>query len=107
LDDVGQTAGVQSAYRNARVPQRSTWKDVCDGQDCSLARGIGLAVANSSYLGALQVATVRSSERSDEEVGDNLVFFGPNGQQAPRLWIEEAYLFPLVGDPQVYPVQFG
>ena len=107
VEDVGGAPGVQSAFRIAKVAQRQMWDELCDGQDCSVARGIGLAVANSTYLNALQVATVRPSERSAEEIGDNLVFFGSNGQQVPGLWIEEAYLFPLAGDPQVYPVEFG
>jgi len=55
------------------------WEELSDGQDCSVARGIGLAVANNSYLSALQVAIVRPSERFNEETGDNLVFFGSNG----------------------------
>lgn len=107
VEEIGAAPAVQSAFRIARVAQRPMWDEICDGQDCSVARGIGLAVANCSYLGALQVSTVRPSGRSAEETGDNLIFFGPNGQQVPGLWIEEAYLFPLKGDPQIYPVEFG
>jgi hypothetical protein len=107
VEDIGGAPGVQSAFRISKAAQRPMWEVPCDGQDCSVARGIGLAVANSPYLGALQVETVRPSARSAEETGDNLVFFGSNGQQIPGLWIEEAYLFPVKGDLQVYPVQFG
>jgi hypothetical protein len=42
-----------------------------------------------------------------EETGDNLIFFGRNGEQVAGLWIDEAYLFPLRGDPIICPVEFA
>jgi hypothetical protein len=71
-----------------------------------VARGIGLAVGNSDYLSALQASTVRTSGRSSEETGDNLIFFGKNGHTIPNLYIEKAYLFPITGPPMEVPVEF-
>jgi hypothetical protein len=77
-----------------------------DGDDCSVARGIGLAVGNSDYLSALEAGTIRPSGRSSEETGDNVVFFGNDGQTIPNLYIEKAYLFPITGPPMEVPVEF-
>ena len=83
--------------RAAGLPARSLWDHMCDGDDCSVARGIGLAVGNTPFLSALQATTVRPSDRSSEESGDNLVFFGRNGQTIPNLFVEKAYVFPISG----------
>ena len=60
----------------------------------------------AAALHALQATTVRPSERSVEEAGDNPVFFGADGQPVSGLWVGEAYVFPVNGLPVVYPVQF-
>ncbi len=78
---------------------------ISDGQDCSVARGIGLALASYGYK-ALVVQTVRTSERSPFELGDNVIFFGKQEETIGNLSVVEAYLFPLVGKPVVYPVEF-
>jgi hypothetical protein len=57
--------------------------------DCSIPRAIGLAVAQCSYLHALIVPTMRFSDRSPYERGDNVVFFGPNQQPIPHLVVEK------------------
>jgi hypothetical protein len=59
------------------------------GEDCSIPRGIGLAVAQSGFAQGLIVPTMRFSERSIYERGDNIVFFGPNGMPSPGLTVEE------------------
>jgi hypothetical protein len=107
LDEIGRSSDVQLALRIAAYSRRSMWEVLNDSTDCSMARGIGLAVANSSYLQALQATTARPSDRSPEEAGDNLVFFGADSQPVPSLWVEEAYVFPVSGPPLVYPVQFA
>ena len=106
LDKIGSAAAVQSALRAAGRPGHSLWDQMCDGDDCSVARGIGLAVANSDYLSALEASTVRGSARSSEETGDNIVFFGRDGQAIPNLYIEKAYVFPIAGPPMEVPVEF-
>jgi hypothetical protein len=106
IEDLGNADAVQDAFRGTGGVPRSTWDALNDGQDCSFARGLGLAVANSGHLQALQAGTVRQSERSSFESGDNLVLFGVDGKAVPNIWIEEAYVFPLKGEPQVIPVQF-
>jgi hypothetical protein len=84
---------------------KSLWDLLFDSLDCSVGRGIGLAVASSASLRGLKAQTVRPSDRSPEETGDNVVFFGHNGQQIAGLWVEEAYVFPIRGEMQVYPVK--
>lgn len=83
-----------------------TWDRVNDPKDCSVARGIGLAVAHSGFLRGMSVQTVRESERSDEERGDNLVLFAPSGSQVPVLYIEGAYYYGKKSQPEVFPVDF-
>jgi hypothetical protein len=106
LEKVGSATPVQEALRAAARPSRYLWDHMCDGDDCSVARGIGLAVANSDYMSALEASTVRGSARSSEETGDNIVFFGKDGQNIPNLYIEKAYLFPIAGPAMEVPVEF-
>jgi len=77
-----------------------------DPKDCSVARGIGLAIAKHRALRGLSVQTVRESERSAEERGDNLVFFAAPGQAISSVYIEEAYYFGKRYDPEIFPVAF-
>lgn len=84
----------------------SAWQRMIDSDDCSVARGIGLAVANTNFLSGLTVETVRRSGRSTEERGDNLVLFGSAGQAVPGLYVEEAYYFNANGSLDTVPVQF-
>jgi hypothetical protein len=83
-----------------------SWNQMTDGDDCSVARGIGLAVANSGYLRGLAVETVRTSERSAQERGDNLVLFGKEGQLIPGLFAEEAFFFGSSNKAQAFAVAF-
>lgn len=96
---------VQSAMKSAGIPSKPLWDAMNDGIDCSVARGIGLAFAQHGYE-ALCAQTVRTSERSALELGDNLIFFGPENKVVQNLSAVEAYLFPPVGPPEVYPVEF-
>jgi hypothetical protein len=57
--------------------------------DSSVPRGIGLAIAQCGYAPILIVPTMRFSDRSIYERGDNIVFFGPNQQPIPLLTVEE------------------
>ena len=106
LDKLGATEAVHEALRAAGRAGRPLWDQMCDGDDCSVARGIGLAVADSDYMSALQATTVRPSERSSDEAGDNIVFFGKDGQTVPNLYIDKAYLFPIDGPPMEVPVDW-
>ncbi len=81
-----------------------TWDQMTDQNDCSVARGIGLAIAQCSYLNGLVYQTVRASERSDEERGDNLVLFAPQGRSFSFLTVDEAYYFGKSYEPEVFPV---
>ena len=106
VEDLGRCPTVQSAFHSTGNLAVTIWSDLFDGEDCSVARGIGLAVANSGIFHALQALSVRSSGRPGGETGDNVVFFAHDNQSPPGLWIEEAYLFPVNAKPQVYPVEF-
>lgn len=107
LDALGRAPAVQAALRASGRGGQSLANQVSESEDCSAARGIGLAVANTSWLKALKATTVRPSDRSLDEAGDNLIFFGQNGCQVPGLWIDRAYVFPLRGAPIVCPVEFA
>jgi hypothetical protein len=82
------------------------WNEITNGDDCSAARGIGLAVAQSNYHGLI-AETVRQSERSFEEKGDNLILYGESMKQIPKLYVEEAYFFDNAAHSvEIFPVQF-
>ncbi len=81
------------------------WDEMNNPDDCSVARGIGLAIADSGFLHGLSVQTVRTSERSAGERGDNLVLFSSTGA-VPQIFIDEAYYYAGSGAPQKFPVAF-
>jgi hypothetical protein len=83
-----------------------TWDQMNDPDDCSVARGIGLAAARSGFLRGLAVETVRSSERSAEERGDNLVLFATPGQAVPGLYIDEVAYYGNTSKPEIFSVAF-
>jgi hypothetical protein len=105
VDSLGADGSVKLAMTNVGKGSMPLWDMVNDGTDSSAARGLGLALAKHGYEG-LCVQTVRSSERSPLERGDNLIFFGENNAVIRNLSIVEAYLFPVVGPLAVYPVEF-
>lgn len=107
LDAIGRSRDVQAALRTAGRGGRTVAYELNDSEDCSVARGIGLAVANAVWLRALKATTTRRSDHSPEEAGDNVIFFGRNDERVGGLWIDEAYFFPLVGKPIVCPVEFA
>jgi len=102
---IGQDSEVKAALGAAGKGSMALWDAMNDSFDCSVARGIGLALANHGYE-ALCAQTVRASERSPLERGDNLIFFGHQGRIVQNLSIVEAYLFPVVGGLDVYPVEY-
>jgi len=83
----------------------SLWDRMVDGDDCSVARGVGLAVANS-HLQGLSVQTVRKSGRAADERGDNLVLFGQEGHAVPGLYVDEASYFDSAAGIETFPVAF-
>lgn len=94
------------AMRFLRELGPNTWAEMNDPTDCSVARGIGLAIAQSSYLHGLSVETVRESARSADERGDNLVLYAAQGQAVPNLYIDQAWYFGKTSQPEAYPVAF-
>jgi hypothetical protein len=83
----------------------SAWKQMNDPDDCSVARGIGLAVAASGFLNGLAVQTVRMSERAPDERGDNLVLFSAAGP-VQQLYFDKAYYYAGPGPALPFPVDF-
>jgi hypothetical protein len=105
VNGIGNDAGVQTAMKSSGRGAKTMWEELNDADDCSVARGFGLALAKFGYQ-ALCSQTVRESERSALERGDNVVFFGIEGRLVDNLSVVEAYLFPVVGELQVYPVEY-
>jgi len=105
INSLGNDEAVRSAIKSSGKAVPSIWDEMNHGDDCSVARGIGLALAKQGRE-ALCVQTVRTSERSPLERGDNLIFFGQEGKTVRNLSIVKAYLFPDVGPPEVYPVEY-
>lgn len=96
---------VKNALRSAGYMTARIADLINHPEDCSVARGIGLALDKTGYE-ALIVETARESERSPLERGDNVIFFGAVGEKIRNLSIDEAYIFPFVGQPERYPVEF-
>jgi len=94
------------AMRFLRELGPKTWEEMTDPNDCSVARGIGLAIAHSGYMHGISVQTVRDSERSADEQGDNLVLFAPAGSPVPNLYIDQAWYYGKTSKPDVYSVAF-
>ena len=83
-----------------------TWDEMNDPDDCSVARGIALAIAETGFIRGIAVQTVRQSERSDEERGDNLVLFANPKQMVQGISIREVAFHGKVSTPEVFPVEF-
>ena len=88
------------------------WRRFFGDDDCSVPRGLGLAVAASEIYQGIIAPTVRLSERSEFERGDNLVLYAPDGIPYPGLIAEAAFFTPgghfFGADLGMtkYPVQF-
>jgi hypothetical protein len=107
LRKLEQTPGLMGLLAGTQFSsQASILQRMADSDDCSVARGLGLAIAHTPFLRGLSVETVRNSGRSAEERGDNLVLFGRTGQAIPGLYVEEAYYFGQDGSLETVPVQF-
>jgi hypothetical protein len=103
---VEQTPGYLDVLARTQYSSNVTlWSRMVDGDDCSVARGIGLAIANSNLSG-LSVQTVRKSGRSPDEQGDNLVLFGHTGTAIGGLYVDQASYFDQGGGTVTFPVQF-
>jgi hypothetical protein len=106
LQKIMDNPAVESALRQGGHRPISLWLEMVHAEDASVARAIGLAAAHCGYLHGLQARTVRPSDRSAEETGDNVVIFGDHNKPVPGLWIECAYRFPLSGPPEKIAVMF-
>lgn len=82
-----------AAMRFLKSLGKDIWDKMNDPADCSVARGIGLAIANSGYLRGISVQTVRESERSEDERGDNLVLYGAGTNQISGTTVDEAWYY--------------
>ncbi|HEX3876333.1 MAG TPA: hypothetical protein VHW24_05070 [Bryobacteraceae bacterium] len=79
------------------------WDQMNDPDDCSVARGIGLAFATARFLHGMSVQTVRESERSAEERGDNLVLFSTAGP-VQGVEVDKVYYFGKTSTPEAFAV---
>lgn len=81
LTDIAQDSDVQDAMRhNNLVQQGLRFKQLLlHPNDYTVARAIGLAVAENHQLDGVQFRTARDSDRPGES-GDNVVLYGPDGR---------------------------
>lgn len=100
---VENSAGYLDLLKNTYGPKAGYWECLTDSDDCSVARGTGLAVAHSKYMDGLSVQTVRSSDRSPEEKGDNLVLFGSSTRPVHGLRVVSASYFQTRGKVETFP----
>jgi len=83
---VEETPGYLDLLRNTQYSSLvSLWHRITDGDDCSVARGIGLAIANSHRLKGLVIQT-------DQEI--------------PNLYVDEVFYFDDAGGIEIFPAQF-
>lgn len=93
LNELQQSAEIQSVMKLTRYPYQSLLEAMKSSTDCSVARGIGLAVATSRELFGLRVGTIRESDRSSDETGNNLVLYGMQDKFLTGLKIESVFCF--------------
>jgi hypothetical protein len=105
LNRIGADRDVQAAIRAAGYGTTRIEELIFHPVDCSVARGIGLAMDQTGWE-ALIVETARQSERSVLERGDNIIFFGNLGSVVRNLSPQEAWAFPPGGSPIRYVIQF-
>jgi hypothetical protein len=84
---------------------KNTWNEVQDPNDCSVARGIGLAVANSGFLSGLIAQTVRVSDQPGK-CGDNVLLYAVPGRQIQRISLERAMFFDTADGFETFPSAF-
>jgi hypothetical protein len=103
----GDPKALDEALTFLRKLGADTWERMNNPNDCSVARGIGLAIASSGLRG-LSAQTVRMSDRAEDERGDNLALFGPQDQPIRGLYIEAVSYFNNASPPkeEVFPVIF-
>jgi hypothetical protein len=103
---VEQTPGYKDLLARTQYSSKvSMWERMVDADDCSVARGVGLAIAHS-HLRGLSVQTVRSSGRAPQEKGDNLVLFGRAGAAIAGLSVKQASYFDARTGIESFPVQY-
>lgn len=93
-----------TSRRLLRELGRGVEDEMKDPKDCSVARGIGLAIAGCSYLSGVSAQTVRESERSVEEKGDNLVLFAPQDVKIGFLEVDKVLFFGKTREPEIFDV---
>jgi hypothetical protein len=71
-----------------------------------VARGVGLALSSLGYVDGIVAQTVRKSERSIDEKGDNVVLFGRAGHSVPGIYSDQIFYFDATGKLDRFPVSF-
>ncbi len=107
IHKVEQTPGYLDLLARTQYASKvSFWSRMVDSDDCSVARGVGLAVAAATHLRGMSVQTVRKSGRSPEENGDNLILFGSAGSAVPGLYVDRVSYLDSAAGLENFPVQF-
>jgi len=88
LDALGQAPVVKHEVAGSGRGWRNLREAINNPNDCSVARGIGIAMGQLGHE-ALLVQTARTSERSPLEMGDNVISFGKQGECIRNLSVQE------------------
>ena len=104
---VSEQPGLMQLLAKTQYASKVSFFDrMVDSDDCSVARGVGLALAGVGYLKGILVQTVRRSGRSLDEKGDNVVLFGNAGTPVPALYVDQVFYFDAIGKLERFPVSF-
>lgn len=102
----GQPALMHLLAKTQYASKVSFWGRLVDSDDCSVARGVGLALSSLGYVNGIVVQTVRRSGRSIDEKGDNVVLFGKAGNSIPNVYIDQIFYFDATGKLERFPLSF-
>ncbi len=81
----------KSADIKAAIPAHTTLQEIYrDPANCDIERAIALAAADSKIFQGLRAGTVRMSERSAEESGNNVIVFGQQDDLAQGIAVVRA-----------------
>lgn len=104
---ISDQPGLTQLLANTQYASKvSFWDRLVDSDDCSVARGVGLALSSLGYVNGIVAQTVRRSGRSIDEKGDNVVLFGRAGSSVPGVYIDQIFYFDAIGKLERFPVSF-
>lgn len=107
LQKLSVKSGLMQLLANTQYASKvSFWDRLVDSDDCSVARGVGLALSSLGYVDGILAQTVRRSGRSVEEKGDNVVLFGKAENSVPGIYVDQVFYFDATGKLERFGVAF-